>query len=136
MAQRVPDGGRGEALRHLQSLDGLDDVSRIDGGRPRKVHARQDRRHAHGSVEKPEQRKAGQVDFARLDAVEVADLGHLPIEVAVAIEDALGRAGAAGGEDDRGGIVGGDLWQIDSVVFRLQAQIVERVAAPPSGGRR
>ena len=105
-ADDVPDRRRAEGLRDVPVVDRFDDIPRIDLRRPRRVHVGNDRRHSHRAVEQGEQRKAGQVDLARLDVVEIADLVDLPVEVAVAIEHALGRTGAAGGEDDRRRIVG------------------------------
>ena len=105
-ADDVPQRRRAEGLGDFPVVDGFDDVPRIDACRARGVHVGNDRRHAHRAVEEGEERKAGEVDFAGLDVVEVAELVDLLIEIAVAIENALGRAGAAGGEDDGGGIVG------------------------------
>ena len=101
-----------------------------------KSMSRQDGRHAHRSVEKPEQRETGHVDFARLDAVEIADFSHLAIEVAVAVKHALGRAGAAAGEDDGGGIVGGGLWQIEFRCFLSAGADRQACRRPTKGGGR
>ena len=75
--------------------------------RPRGVHVGNHRGDAHRAVEQAEQRKARQIDLAGPDAVAIADLLHLGVEIAVREQDALGRTGAAGREDDRRRIVGG-----------------------------
>ncbi len=61
--------------------------------------------HAERRGEKGEEREGGEIDLARLDAVNLAQCLHLGGEVAVAVDGALGRAGAAAGEEDGGHLV-------------------------------
>src|SRR5205823_2845924 len=80
-ADDVPQRGRTESLGHFPVVDGFDDFFWIDASRARGIHVGNDGGHAHGAVEEGEQRKAGQVDFARLDVVKVAEFIDLCVEV-------------------------------------------------------
>ncbi len=105
-ADAIPDRRRAEGLGDLPIGGGAQDICRIDASRPRGIHVGNDRRHAHRAVEQAKQRKARQIDLARLDGIERLQLHDLLIEIAVAIEHAFGRAGAAGGENDRRRVIG------------------------------
>ncbi len=94
------------------------------------IHVRDDGRDAQGSVEQAEQRKARQIDFARLNFIKIAQLFDLGVEVAVAVEHPLGRAGAAGGEDDRRRIVGPGCEQWSNCGSAVGPQRGQRGAAP------
>ena len=78
----------------------------IDRGRTRRIDLGHDGGHAERGIEEREDRQHRQVDFAGLDVVGVADEPHLRVEHAVFVADALGRAGGAGGEEDRGEVGG------------------------------
>ena len=102
-------------------------------GGPRRVHVGNDGRHAHRAIEQAEQRKGRQIDFARPDAVEVADLIDLGVEIAVGVEHAFGRAGAAGGKNDRRRLVGRGRGQF-AAAPGAAAELAERT--PPQNQRR
>src|SRR5207247_10366045 len=60
---------------------------------------------AHGYAEEGEERKGSEVHLAFLDAVEFAQFAYLCGEHPVIVHDALGRACAAGGEQDCGCVI-------------------------------
>src|SRR5271166_4787012 len=103
----VPDGRRTIALRRLPIVDRLDDPPGIGTSGAARVDIRNDGRDPHRGIEQAEQWEAGNVDLARLNSVELLNLSDLMVECAVAIEDTLCRAGAAGGENNRGRVFGG-----------------------------
>ena len=117
--------GEPKAWVTFQSRRRLDNFGGIDRGRVRRVHVGNHGRHAHRAVEQPEQRKRRQIDLAGLDIVKIVDLLHLGVEIAVGVEHAFGRAGAAGGEDDGRRLVGRRGGQL-AAVPRAAAELVER----------
>ena len=77
----------------------FDDVLGINARWSRGIHVRDNRCCSHRAIEKPEQRKAGQVDSARLDVEPFAYLINLSVKISVGVEHTLGRARAAGCEN-------------------------------------
>ena len=94
----IPQRRRAKGLSDSPVFHSLHDLAGIDLRRPRGIHVRNDSRNPHRAVIEGKQRKSRQIDFARLDSIKLAQLGHLAIEVAVAIQHPLGRPGAAGGQ--------------------------------------
>ena len=88
--------------------------------------------HAQGRPEQAEERKRRQIDLAGLDAVESAQHLDLGGEDAVRVDDALGDAGAAAGEQDRGRLVGDASRPRDSIRGppRQAANLVQRYDRP------
>ena len=67
---------------------------------PGGVHVGHHRGDPQGRVEKGEERKRRKVDLIGAEVEVRADLVELGLEVAVGVDGALGRPGAAGGEQD------------------------------------
>ena len=130
-AEPFPDSGRSEGLCHLPIVGSVEQFERRGGGRVRKIHLGENRRHAHRRIEEREEREAGEVDAAGGDRVGRLNFGDLRVEHAMRVEDAFGWAGAAGGEDDGGGVVGVGFGNL-GVVGRGAAgrQFPERHPAP------
>ena len=104
-----PDGveqrRRTEHGGHTELVDGPDDLPRIDLRRPGRVHVGDDRRHPERRVEERKEREGGQIHIARTAVENPTNRLDLGGEVAVAVDHALGRTGAARGEDDGGDLV-------------------------------
>src|SRR5262245_17911779 len=126
----VPERRGAEGLCDFPIVDVFDDFFGIDTGRARGIHVGDDRRHAHCTVEESEERKTGEIDLAGLDAVEVPDFVGLLIEVAVAIENAFGRAGATRSENDGGRIVEFSLDWLEVFVEAAGTKLRDCFSAP------
>ena len=71
-----------------------------------RIHVRDDRGQAERRIEQCERRECRQIDAAGSDAESVAQHADLRHEMPVAVDHALGHAGRAAGEQDRGHFVG------------------------------
>jgi len=130
-ADAVDQRRRAEHVGDAELLDRGDDIHRIHLRGPGRVHLRNYRRHAERRAEQGEQRKGRQVQFARLDAVEPADVSHLRAEYLVRIDRAFRRAGAAAREKYGGGLAGRRLDRVEWLTGRDPvAQLLECMAAP------
>ncbi len=96
----VDERRRAEHGGDVVTVDGGQDFAGVNRSRPGKVHFRDHRGHAQGRGKEGEQWKGGEVDLARLDAVDIAERCHLGAEIAVAVDCALGWSCAATGEED------------------------------------
>jgi hypothetical protein len=102
---------RTEQLRDAEARDRVVQLARRGACRPRRVHVGDDRAQAQGRIEQGEGREGRQVDAARLHAEGLAQHLDLRDEMAMAIHHALGHAGGAGGEQDRGDLVAADVFR-------------------------
>ena len=121
----VPDRRRTERLGHAPIANRGEEFLRHDLGRSGRIHHRDDGSDARRAVKEPEQRKAGQIDLAAANLKRVAQLLDLGLEVSMLIEDALGWAGAARGEDDRRRVFaprGGGLEIVLAALARAQPE--------------
>ena len=83
-------GRRAEQIGRAEVFDRLDDLRRIGPGGSGRVHVGHDRRHPQGGGEEREERERAEVDLARLDREDIADLLHLRVEDALGIDAPFG----------------------------------------------
>ena len=98
----VDEGGGAEHGGDAVGVDGVDDLPGIHRPRAGEVHFRDDGGHAERRGEQGEEREGREVDLAGLYAVDLLQRPDLRGEVAVVVDGALGRPGAAAGEEDGG----------------------------------
>jgi hypothetical protein len=119
-ADAIPHGGGAVGLGSVPGAECFEDDFRIDSGRPSGVHVGDDGGDLHSEVEEGEQWEAGDVDFAGLDLVAIADEVDLSIEHLMFEEDAFRWSSAAACEDDGGWVGGfgrGEWWRVFAAVF-------------------
>src|SRR5690349_20045886 len=107
LAQYAPYSGRCEGLRYVPIVGDGEQLLGIGGDWSREIHLRENRRYAHRRVEQCEQREAAEINAARLDVVFRLDFTDLCVEHPLLVEHTFRWAGAAGREDNCGGVVGG-----------------------------
>ena len=135
---------RAEQLGHAEALDGIVQASRVGLRRPRRVHVRDHRGQPQRRVEQRERWEGRQVHPTRFHAEGTAQQLDLADEVAVAVDDALGHAGGAAGEQDRRHVLAIGVGQHRPSAGASALQRGQRGAAPAEaaadrhqpGGRR
>ena len=105
LRQHPHQRGRTKQLGHAEALDGIVQACRVGLRRPRRVHVRDHRGQAQRRVEQGKRREGRQVHPARFHAEGTAQQLDLADEMAVAVDHALGHAGGATGEQDRGHVL-------------------------------
>ena len=138
-ADDIPHRGRAKGLRGLPIVDGGDNAAwdRTRAGRLKSM-AGMTLVTPMAALNRPNSGKQEMSISPWADVVKIANLGDLSIKIAVAIQDALGGSGAAAGEDDGGGRIGGrvDRWRL-RLASATPADFAERCCAPklPCGQR-
>ncbi|MEY3457207.1 MAG: hypothetical protein RL215_364, partial [Planctomycetota bacterium] len=102
-ADAIPHGWRAVGLGSVPGVECFEDVFRVYGCWPGGVHVGDDGGDLHGEVKEGEEWEAGDIDFAGLDLVTLADEVDLGIEHLMFEEDSFGWSCAAAGEDHSGG---------------------------------
>ena len=129
-ADALNQGGRAEEIRDAEIADRVDDLGRIDAAGPRRVHFGNDRRHAERRRKQTKERKRRQIDFAGFDAVHPLQHFDLGGEDAVRIDNALGDAGAAAGEENRRRLIGLRRCHAKAALAACRAAAPDRASAP------
>jgi len=142
--QHAHQRGGTEQLGDAEALDGIVQAGRIGLRRPGRVHVRNDRGQPQRGVEQGERREGRQVHAAGLHAEGAAQQLDLADKVAVAVDHALGHAGGAAGEQDRGHVLAVGVGQ-HRAAGRTRTFQCSQGGAPPAqaaphgdqaGGRR
>src|SRR5690349_11420504 len=127
----VDEGWGAEHIRDPELLDRAHDIHRVHLRRARRIHLGNNRRHAERGTEQCEQWKGRQIHLARLDVIELADLGYLRAKNLMRVDGSLWCPGAAAGEKYRSGLVSrgfdGGVRLVGGDAF---AQIAQRVSKP------
>ena len=130
LGQHPHQGRRAEQLGHAEAGDGIVQLARVGTAGPGRIHVRDHAGQAQRRVKQGERREGRQIHATGLHAEGIAQQLDLADEVAVAVDHALGYAGGAAGEQDRGHVIRRGVRQLRAGTGTGRLDLGQAGAAP------